>query len=86
MVKKTEVSVNAALYQECAGALFTPLSQQEMADALDCSVSAVKQALRDPDTPAFRKPPSGWEVTVRRLLLERADHFAELAQRLIPKE
>ncbi len=81
MVKKSGASVNAISFQEAATTLFTPVSHAELADELDCSVSLVRQALR-----GVRNPPGGWEVTVRRMLEARADHFTKLAQRLRPKE
>lgn len=86
MVKIPPQTVNSFLYQECVRALFTPISQKEVAEALDCSVNAVRQALMDPATPGFRNPPGGWEVTVRRLLEAKANHFTKLAKRLSPKE
>lgn len=85
MVKKSAPLVNTpASFQETASALFTPVSHQELADALDCSIGAVRSALRDQASSAFRNPPAGWEVTLRKLLEDRADQFTKLAKRVIP--
>ena len=85
MVKKRTPLVNGDSFQETANALLMPTSHQDLADALDCSVASLRAALRDPKSPAFRKAPAGWEVTMRRLLQAKADHFAILSQRLTVK-
>jgi hypothetical protein len=83
MVKIQPKPVNgSALFQETVGALVTPVSHQELADALDCSVPLLRASLRDPTVTSFRNPPGGWEVTVRRMLEAKAAHFADLAKRL----
>jgi hypothetical protein len=82
MVKKSTRLVNADLFKETTDAIFTPVSHEQLADELGCSVSLIRQARRDQTSPSFRNPPAGWEVTVRRLLEARADHFAKLAQML----
>ena len=84
MVKKTTPLVNG--YREAVEALTVAVSHQELADELDCSVGLLRASLRDAASPSFRNPPGGWEVTVRRMLEARADHFTKLAQRLRPKE
>lgn len=71
---------------QCCEALTVPVSHQELAEALDCSVGLLRASLRDPASASFRNAPGGWEVTVRRLLEARADHFTKLAQKLRPKE
>ena len=86
MVKKSDLLVNTRLYRETAGALFTATSHQELADALDCSRALVRAALKEPGTSGVRTPPAGWEMTVRRLLEARADHFTKLAKQLSPRE
>lgn len=83
LVKIPPKPVNgSSLFKEIAGALLAPVTQEELAGALDCSPSTIRAALRDPKAAAFRNPPGGWEVTVRRLLEARAGHFIKLAQRL----
>jgi len=85
MVKNATPLVNAK-FKEAVDALCVPMSHQELADELDCSVAVLRAALRDPKSPAHRKPPSGWEMTVRRLVQARADHLAQFAQRLKVRE
>jgi hypothetical protein len=82
MVKNAPDRVNALLFRHAVGALCDGMLHEELALSLDCSQASVRAALSDPDKPGFRNPPGGWEVTVRRLLEARADHFAKLAQRL----
>ncbi len=83
MVKIQPQPVNGSeLFQETTDALCAPVSHEELAAALDCSVSLLRQARRDPNSPSFRNPPRGWEVTVRRLLEAKADHFTKLAVKL----
>lgn len=85
MVKIPPQPVNgSALFKEAADALLNPTSLAEIADALDCSVPALRQARLEPSYPSFRNPPGGWEVTMRRLLEAKADHFAKLARRISP--
>lgn len=87
MVKKRERSVNdGAQFHVATDALLVPMSLAGLAEALDCSVSALRQARLNQKSSGFRNPPGGWEVTVRRLLEARANHFTTLAKRLSPKE
>lgn len=83
MVKFQPQPVNgSALFQAATDALVTAMSHEDLANELDCSTSLIRQARRDPKSPSFRNPPGGWEVTVRRLLEAKADHFTKLAAKI----
>ena len=62
--------------------LFKAITHEELAAEIGCSISMIRQARRDPSSPAFRNPPKDWEGVVRKLALEQAEHFTWLAKRL----
>lgn len=67
--------------------LFLCVSQEEAAKAMGCSVALIRQARRDTQNAAYRKPPQDWEKAARKLALAQAAHFTKLAERLNrPKE
>lgn len=79
-------AIEATRFLEATDGLFQGISHQDLADEMDCSVALIRQARRHPDTAAFRTPPAGWKVTVRRLLEQRAQYLSSLAKRLKTEE
>lgn len=90
MVKKPPPLVNTMpsnpRFKEAVDGLCVGMRYDELAIELDCSVALIKSALRPIASGAFRKPPAGWEVTLRRLLEARAEILHSLAQDLRTRE
>jgi hypothetical protein len=83
MVKIAPISTkDTELFREVTDQLFSSVPHEEFAEALDCSVALIRQARRDPKSPAFRNPPDGWQGAARRIAEDRAAHFTKLAAKL----
>ena len=66
-------------FRKATDELFAVISHDELAKALGCSVASVRQARLDEGAKAHRKPPDGWQKTVKKLAEQQQAHFARLA-------
>jgi hypothetical protein len=69
-------------FKKATDALFSRISHDDLAKALDVSVALIRQARLAPSAGAHRSPPEGWQSAAARLAEERARHYARLAERL----
>ncbi len=58
----------------------------DVAAALDCSYSTVRQARMDMENRAFRTPPLGWQKALAKLARRRAKELERLAKQLESRE
>ncbi len=66
-------------FKKATDALLQSVTLEDLADALDVSVQAVRQARAAEDTTAHRTPPPGWERAVALLSEKRAQKLLILA-------
>ena len=69
-------------FKKATDELLATFSHDELAIALGVSVPTVRQARLGSSAKAHRKPPDGWQKTVRRLAEERAERLQRLAEKL----
>lgn len=69
-------------FRRATDELFTCISHEELAKALDKSVPAVRQARLDRGAKAYRTPPDGWERAVSKLASQRAARLMRLVRAL----
>jgi hypothetical protein len=62
--------------------LLDKVGAEDLAAAIGCSVSAIKQARMAESSPSYRRPPPGWERGARKLALARAAALTKLADKL----
>lgn len=62
--------------------LLSCISHHQLADALGCSVSTIRQARLSETAHARRAPPKDWEARIAALAQEKSEHFRELAAKL----
>lgn len=62
--------------------LFEKTGPEELADALGCAVTSVRQARVEEGKKGHRSPPPGWEAAVARLARQKAAQLQKLAERL----
>jgi hypothetical protein len=53
-----------------------------IADETGMSDATIRRARLDPESPAYRSPPSGWEAAIARLARKRAAELVKLADQL----
>ena len=58
------------------------INMAELAHACSVAHNTIRRARLDPDSPAYRPPPAGWEAIVTRMATERAEGLARLAREL----
>ena len=58
------------------------INMAELADRCGVAHNTIRRARLDPDSPAYRPPPAGWEVIGARMARERADELTSLAREL----
>lgn len=62
--------------------LFKAVTHEELADEIGCSIAMVRQARREPESPAFRNPPRDWEDGALKLARAQVEHFTRLVKKL----
>ena len=72
-------------FKKATDELFRPISHEEVAKALDCSVATLRQARLSESANAHRSPPGNWEAKVAKVAYVRADQLRRLADRLKPR-
>jgi hypothetical protein len=73
-------------FRDAVDALCAEIGHQEVADALDVSVQAVRQARMKGDSVAFRAPPKDWEGALIRLAETRVWHYRKLIEQIRKRE
>jgi hypothetical protein len=69
-------------FRAATDALTGKVTHAELADELEVSVQAIRQARLEPDSPSYRRPPAGWEAAIARLAEKRGGELLELAGEL----
>ena len=69
-------------FKKAVEGLCSPITHQELADALGVSRALVRQAMLPEGANARRKPPDGWEGVVRKMAEKKAQQFQRLAEKL----
>ena len=69
-------------FKEATDKLFEPVTHNQLADALGCSVASIRQARLDPSAQAHRQPPPDWKKVVISLAEKRERHYRQLVQKL----
>jgi hypothetical protein len=72
-------------YRKALQDLTTRIRPEDFADALEVSVSGVRQAALPRSSALARPAPRGWEKVAARLAREKARHFQRLADQLARK-
>jgi hypothetical protein len=62
--------------------LFGKTGPEELAEALGCAVTSIRQARVDEGKRGHRSPPPGWEAGIARLARQKAAQLQKLADRL----
>jgi hypothetical protein len=66
-------------FKKATDELFSSVTADDLATALDVSVQAIRQARAEETSSAFRAPPQGWERAVLKLAVARGTRYARLA-------
>jgi len=62
--------------------LFGKTGPEDLAQALGCAPTSIRQARVDEGKKGHRSPPPGWEAAVARLARQKAVQLQKLADRL----
>ena len=62
--------------------LFEKTGPEELAEAIGCATTSIRQARVDEGKRGHRSPPPGWEAAVARLARQKATQLQKLADRL----
>lgn len=69
-------------FKEAVEGLCSPITHQQLADALGVSRASVRQAMLPEGANARRKAPEGWQATVADLAGKHASRLQRLAKGL----
>jgi hypothetical protein len=69
-------------FKEATDKLFQGLTQKDLANSLDVSLPAIRQARLSGEAKAHRSPPRGWRCAVIRLAEEQVWHYRKLIESL----
>ena len=69
-------------FEKATDRLFSRVTHEELAQALNVSVASIRQARLRSGALARRSPPPDWENAVLRLAEERVLHFQKLVEEI----
>ena len=73
-------------FKKATDELCEPVSHEQLAGALGCSVASLRQARLDPSAKAHRRPPKGWQAATAKLAESKAGRLRKLAMRLLAEQ
>ncbi len=65
-------------FKQATDVLFDGIDHADLAETLNVSVAAVRQARLRPTAKAHRNPPKGWQRAIVQLARERVAHLRKL--------